>query len=189
MRKTMIAKGSQDKIKRVLDEFKAGKLKDSSGKQVTDHKQALAIGLSEAGVSRKSLQQAEMKNKLLVCKSNIDNLIRKEQEQDKIIKHEIIKFFKDNPNPSDKAGIHVLADKLQVGQSKVEEIIYKLLSSVISQGTSKGQDIKVNSNEFKMGMIVENEHTPDEEIRKKIVMDHLAEDKNYYSKLRAVEKK
>lgn len=184
----MIAKGSQDKIKRVLDEFKAGKLKDSSGERVTDHKKALAIGLSEAGVSRKSLQKAEMKNKLLVCKSNIDKLIRKEQEQEKIIKHEIIKFFKDNPDPSDKAGINLLADKLQVEPSKIEGVVYKLLSSIISQG-SGNQEIKVDPAEFRIGMEVEKEHSPDEEIRKKIVMDHLAEDKNYYSKLQAVENK
>lgn len=40
----------EKKIKKVLDEFKAGKLKDFDGKKVTDRKQALAIALNEAGV-------------------------------------------------------------------------------------------------------------------------------------------
>lgn len=34
-------------IKKTMDEFKAGKLKSSSGQKVTNRKQAIAIGLSE----------------------------------------------------------------------------------------------------------------------------------------------
>ncbi len=37
-----------DKMKKVMGEFKRKKLKSSSGKKVTNRKQALAIGLSEA---------------------------------------------------------------------------------------------------------------------------------------------
>lgn len=43
----------QDKISKVMREFKAGTLKDSHGEKVTDKDQALAIALSEAGVSNK----------------------------------------------------------------------------------------------------------------------------------------
>jgi Family of unknown function (DUF6496) len=40
---------SQAKVKRAMDEMKEGKLKSGrSGKKVTDSKQAIAIGLSEA---------------------------------------------------------------------------------------------------------------------------------------------
>lgn len=40
---------SQQKVKRAMDEMKEGKLKSGrSGKKVTDQKQAIAIGLSEA---------------------------------------------------------------------------------------------------------------------------------------------
>jgi hypothetical protein len=43
------SKGSQRKVKKVMDEMKEGKLKSGrSGKKVTDRKQAIAIGLSEA---------------------------------------------------------------------------------------------------------------------------------------------
>ncbi len=41
------------KVKKVMEEFKAGSLKSSSGQQVTNRKQAIAIGLSEAGMSKK----------------------------------------------------------------------------------------------------------------------------------------
>lgn len=42
----------QAKVSKVMSEFKAGKLKSSSGSKVTNPKQAIAIGLSEAGMSK-----------------------------------------------------------------------------------------------------------------------------------------
>ena len=43
------SKGSQDKVEKVMKEMEQGTLKSGrSGKKVTDRKQAIAIGLSEA---------------------------------------------------------------------------------------------------------------------------------------------
>jgi len=42
------SKKAQEKIGEVMEEFKEGKLKSSSGKKVTSRKQAVAIGISEA---------------------------------------------------------------------------------------------------------------------------------------------
>ena len=42
------SKKAEDKIHKVLREFKEGDLKSSSGRKVTSRKQAIAIGLSEA---------------------------------------------------------------------------------------------------------------------------------------------
>ncbi len=42
----------RDKVGVVMKEFKDGKLKSSSGKKVTDRNQAMAIALSEAGISK-----------------------------------------------------------------------------------------------------------------------------------------
>lgn len=39
---------AQDKVGKVMHEFKEGKLKSSSGEKVTSKKQAVAIGISEA---------------------------------------------------------------------------------------------------------------------------------------------
>lgn len=39
---------AQQKVHQAMDEFKSGKLKSGSGKKVTNPKQAVAIGLSEA---------------------------------------------------------------------------------------------------------------------------------------------
>lgn len=40
------------KVKKVMHEFKAGDLRSSSGQKVTNRKQAVAIALSEAGMSK-----------------------------------------------------------------------------------------------------------------------------------------
>ncbi|MEJ0057782.1 MAG: DUF6496 domain-containing protein [Bacteroidota bacterium] len=46
---TKYSKGAQEKVKKVMDEMKAGKLRSGgSGKKVTSRRQAIAIGLSEA---------------------------------------------------------------------------------------------------------------------------------------------
>jgi hypothetical protein len=50
----------QKKVGKVMSEFKSGKLKSSSGKKVTNPKQAIAIGLSEAGMSKKKMQNGGM---------------------------------------------------------------------------------------------------------------------------------
>jgi len=43
----------QAKVRKVMREFKSGELKSSSGQKVTNPKQAIAIGLSEAGLSKR----------------------------------------------------------------------------------------------------------------------------------------
>lgn len=45
---TKYSKKAQEKVEKTMHEFKAGKLKSSSGHKVTSRKQAVAIGLSEA---------------------------------------------------------------------------------------------------------------------------------------------
>ncbi len=49
----MSSKEKQAKVALIMREFKSGKLKSSSGEAVKSPKQALAIALSEAGMSRK----------------------------------------------------------------------------------------------------------------------------------------
>jgi uncharacterized Ntn-hydrolase superfamily protein len=51
-------KGKQRKIAKVMREFKAGTLKGSDKKAVTNRKQAIAIALSEAGMSMKGKSDA-----------------------------------------------------------------------------------------------------------------------------------
>lgn len=55
----MTKKQKQAKISKVMREFKAGKLKSSSGQPITNYKQAVAIALSEAGMSMKKKDASE----------------------------------------------------------------------------------------------------------------------------------
>ena len=52
----------QAKVAKVMREFKAGELKSSSGQKVTNPKQAIAIGLSEAGLSKKMAAGGHLKD-------------------------------------------------------------------------------------------------------------------------------
>jgi len=47
----MTKKQKQAKISRTMREFKAGTLKSSGGEKITNYKQAVAVALSQAGMS------------------------------------------------------------------------------------------------------------------------------------------
>jgi hypothetical protein len=51
-------KQKQAKVAKVLREFKAGTLKSSSGEKIKDRRRAIAIALSEAGMSMKGKSDA-----------------------------------------------------------------------------------------------------------------------------------
>ena len=55
----MTKKQKQAKIAKVMREFKAGTLKSSSGEKITDYKRAVAIALSEAGMTMKKKDASE----------------------------------------------------------------------------------------------------------------------------------
>lgn len=44
----------QKKVSKAMREYKAGKLKSSSGDKVTNEKQAIAIAISESGQAKKA---------------------------------------------------------------------------------------------------------------------------------------
>lgn len=61
MSKTKYSEKAQEKVGKVMKEFKDGELKSSSGEKVTDKKQAVAIGISEA--RERGLKVPKEKNK------------------------------------------------------------------------------------------------------------------------------
>lgn len=183
-----VSKGKkEDKVARVMREFSEGKLKDSHGKTVTDKNQAIAIAMSEAGLSNKSLQKAEIRNKLRMYRSDLNNILKKELMNDKSIKAEIIKLFKQD-KPIADSDVHALAERLQISPDKMEEQIYNILRSFLSGGMSQGKVEDVDSDELAMGIKVESEHTDDPVLQEKIARDHLKEDAKYYTKLKEIEK-
>jgi uncharacterized Ntn-hydrolase superfamily protein len=54
----MTKKQKQAKLAKVMREFKAGTLKGSDGKPITNRKQAIAIAMSEAGMSMEGKSDA-----------------------------------------------------------------------------------------------------------------------------------
>ena len=50
---SMRDKFNYKKVSKVMHEFKLGKLRSGSGKKVKNKKQAIAIGLSEAGLTKR----------------------------------------------------------------------------------------------------------------------------------------
>ena len=186
-KKTSVQKDAkEDKVAVVMREFANGKLKSSSGKPVTDKNQALAIAMSAAGISKKSLQKAEMLSQARVIKSELHAMIRKEMTNDKDLKQSLIDYFKGNPNPKDTE-VHAIAQKFGVDPSEAEQVVYRILAEFFVGGTSRGKKLPVDPKEFRMGMEVEKEHTAEPAMVEKIVRDHLAEDPKYYSKLKVME--
>jgi hypothetical protein len=56
------SKAQKETISRVMHEFKHGELESSSGQKVRSPKQAIAIGLSEAGASKYESKETNRKN-------------------------------------------------------------------------------------------------------------------------------
>lgn len=50
---------SQKKVEKVMSEYKTGTLKSSSGRKVTSRKQAIAIAMSEAGMTKKPTKKGK----------------------------------------------------------------------------------------------------------------------------------
>ena len=99
---------------------------------------------------------------------------------------QIIKWFLANPYPDDNA-VHAYAEKLGIDPDEFEKHIYMVFSSFLSEGISKGKDIEHDSDELKMGIEVEYEHTTNPLISRKIALDHLTETPDYYTRLKKME--
>lgn len=61
------------------------------------------------------------------------------------------------------------------------------VESFLKGGRSKGEEFDYDEDEMDLGMEVEKEHTDNEEIIHKMVLDHLIENPEYYSKLKKAE--
>lgn len=111
-----------------------------------------------------------------------------EQENELSVHDKIYKFFGLNPNPSDEE-VHRFAKELGIDPPEFERHIYVILSSLL-KGIGKHKHVNDDAfdlNELRMGVEVELEHTDDRMISKEIAKDHLAECKDYYTRLERME--
>lgn len=118
----------------------------------------------------------------------------KEHAGDTKLKADVLAFLKKNPNPEDEV-LHKWAESKGYDVHEVEDVAYTLAT----QFTQFAQGGKSNAKHFtekdadpkqlKMGIQVESEHTPNPDTAKRIALDHLAEIPDYYTRLKAMEKK
>jgi len=100
----------------------------------------------------------------------------------------IFDFFTNNPDPSDKE-VHKLAEDMGIEHDELERMIYGLLSSFLSKGEYNKKPVEPDEKELQMGIKVEKEHTDSDAIARRIALDHLTEDKLYYTHLKEMEDK
>lgn len=77
-----------DKVGKVMKEFKSGELKSSSGQKVTNPKQAIAIGLSEARRSKGMSKGGEMKESKAMMKKEV-GFMKAKGAPKSMLKHEM----------------------------------------------------------------------------------------------------
>jgi len=100
----------------------------------------------------------------------------------------LIDFFTKTKKIED-SDVHDLADSLDMDPDQFEEIIYGMLTSFWNKGryNEKGRP-SVSISEVEKGIKVEMEHTDNEMMAKRIVLDHLSEIPDYYTRLLKMEK-
>jgi hypothetical protein len=112
-----------------------------------------------------------------------------EQSSEDLITQKIIDFFIKNPYPKDNI-VHDLAEDLGIDPDDFEAKIYSILSSFLSFGRFNEEGKKesdFDSEQIRMGIEVEYEHTKNPIISKRITLDHLTEFPDYYTRLKKME--
>jgi len=118
----------------------------------------------------------------------------KESKTENITK--AVSFLMGNPT-ADDAQIHEVAKQIGMDSHDFEEIIYKISGTFLSLGKSKDFKGEYDAKELAAGIKVEQEHLEGSSlpqkvldiIAEKIAKDHLAEIKDYYTRLGKMEDK
>lgn len=106
------------------------------------------------------------------------------EDRDKIFST-IVNMFHKTPKPEDEI-IHKLADELKMKPNELEDYIYELLGSILASGKSYEKKFTredADPKQLEIGILVEYEHGSNKIIAEKIALDHLSEDKIYYTHL------
>lgn len=149
----------KDKFKTVMEEYSNGTLHSGDGSIVTDREQALAIAYSESGMKKAEVDEAI----ITLVKAYEDGLIEQVKFQE--IRDELKIFLP-----------VIEKSKDTVSGGKADN---KTIKDVADYHKVKEEDIK---KQLKIGIKVEKEHVGnDKEKAKEIAMDHLWEQKDYYT--------
>ena len=105
---------------------------------------------------------------------------------------QVAEFFKENPNPRD-AEFHDWAEQNEFDVHEAEAAAYRLAAIAVSfvfagKAAEDGfTDEDADPEELSMGIEVEDEHTDNVTMAKRIALDHLAEIDDYYTRLKKME--
>jgi len=108
------------------------------------------------------------------------------------LQKKVADFIEKNPNPDDKK-FHAWAEGEGLDVHKAEAAAYRLATVAVSfllHGRANEKKFKkadADSKELAMGIKVEMEHTSSKEVAERISLDHLAEVKDYYTRLKKME--
>ncbi len=105
---------------------------------------------------------------------------------------QIIDFLQANPNPMD-SDVHAFAERNGMAPDQMETMIYGLSQKTVNflrGGKMSEAQLDINTvdpQQLEIGVQIEQEHTPDLSIAKKIALDHLVEIPDYYTRLQEME--
>jgi len=104
----------------------------------------------------------------------------------------VVEFLVSHPFPDD-ADVHAFAEKRGYDTKQVEAVAYRLatfFSQFMRDGRANEKGFKredADPEELKAGIKIEHEHTPNPLVAERISLDHLAEIKSYYTRLKKME--
>mgnify|MGYP003350184157 CR=1 FL=1 len=133
----------QDKIKKVMEEYKEGELRSGSkkGPVVKNPKQAIAIALSEAKKSKPMKKGGEMKESKTMMKKEV-SFMKKKGAPKSMVKHEMAEagmeaggVSKKLPSPKQMGNLGMKAGGLAAG--------HKSANGVAKRGLTKGTMVKM----------------------------------------------
>ncbi len=125
-------------------------------------------------------------------------VIQKAEDRTAINRWKAGEFLRLNPNPTDDK-VHDFAREIGMDKDALEEVIYELATEHAQRHMGKGEQIPggraagkkpddFDVEQLSVGTHHELEHTANRAMAMEIAMDHLAEDPNYYRKLKKIEK-
>lgn len=95
---------------------------------------------------------------------------------------------------ADAHGTPQAKDVIQFAQNDVQEKVAEVLAGGLASGHTveeiakkHGVDVSVIEEQLKLGIEVEKEHTPSEDVAREIALDHLWEMADYYTRLKNME--
>lgn len=133
-----------------------------------------------------NLKNTELRPKKVKVEESKEKILLEQDKGESDIHAEIIKYFLGHPNPTED-DIDKLAEEMGIDDDELQNHIYMILSSILTEGYSKGKDVDHDPKELEMGIEVEYEHTTEALISRKIAMDHLVEIPDYYTRLKKME--